>query len=278
MPVSSSDEGGEMWGDQAYLRDRQYATPDNLDARARLHRLYQDPALSPWNEWLVEQIDWPDGAILDVGCGPGGLWTEGRPPVRGNVTLCDLSPGMVEAATGALAALGYEVEGLVADAQSIPLDDASRALIVANHMLYHVPDPARAVAEFARILADDGVVMAATNGPDHMAEIVAIEREVFPGRPVDRTATAFGFESGAAYLEAAFDHVELRTRPSPLAVTDPDHVMAYLMSYPPGEGADDEEQGELRRLVGAEFSAGNGVMTITRSSGVFLCRGPRRGS
>ena len=178
------------------------------------------------------------------------------PRYGGTLTLCDLSPGMVEAATRAVGGAGYDVEGLVADAQSIPLPDASRVMVVANHMLYHVPDPARAVGEFARILTDDGVVMAATNGSDHMAEILEIEHAVFPDRPVDRTAAAFGFDSGATCLEAAFAEVELRVRRSPLRVTDPEHVVAYATSYPPGEDADEDQLAHIRTLVDAAFSRG----------------------
>jgi SAM-dependent methyltransferase len=46
-------------------------------------------------------------------------------------------------------------------------------------MLYHVPDPALAVAELARVLRPDGVLVAAARGPGHLIELHEIEREVF---------------------------------------------------------------------------------------------------
>jgi SAM-dependent methyltransferase len=62
----------------------------------------------------------------------------------------DLSPGMGPAA--------------VADAQRLPLPDASAEAVLAMHMLHHVPDIDRAVAEMARVLRPGGVALAASNG------------------------------------------------------------------------------------------------------------------
>jgi SAM-dependent methyltransferase len=58
-----------------------------------------------------------------------------------------------------------------ADAQALPLTDASLDVVMMMHMLYHVPDPARAVAEAARVLRPDGKLLVATNGRQHLAEM-----------------------------------------------------------------------------------------------------------
>ena len=39
------------------------------------------------------------------------------------------------------------------------------------HMLYHVPDPAMAVAEASRVLRRAGKLLVATNGRRHLAEM-----------------------------------------------------------------------------------------------------------
>ena len=83
--------------DQAYLRDEQYATGARLDARTRLHALYSTAPV-PFFVWMQRLIEWPaDAEVLEVGCGTGLFWTEGR-RVENNdlsLTLTDLSPGML---------------------------------------------------------------------------------------------------------------------------------------------------------------------------------------
>ena len=58
--------------------------------------------------------------------------------------------------------MGVDIDGaragvdLVADAQALPLADASVELAVSFHVLEHVPDDARALAELARVLSPTG--------------------------------------------------------------------------------------------------------------------------
>jgi ubiquinone/menaquinone biosynthesis C-methylase UbiE len=61
--------------------------------------------------------------------------------------------------------------GLVADAAWIPLADGSMDAVIANHMLYHVSDRRRALAEIHRLLRPGGRLYATTNGLGHMAEL-----------------------------------------------------------------------------------------------------------
>ena len=262
-------------GDPGYIRTTQYGTPDKLAARQRLHTQY---SIAPvrWFEWMVAQITWQPGIVVEVGCGPGNLWEEGRPPIDGPLALTDLSDGMVTSAVARARRCGYDVEGRVAAAQLLPIADAVAAHVISNHMLYHVPHPPDAVAELARIAADDGVVTVATNGRNHMVELKRIERAVFETEVVDRTVLAFGLESGRPMLEAAFEEVELRRFRDDLRVTDAQHVVDYLASYPPGEDATVAQYAEMAALVAAETDAGDGVFTVTKDVGLFLCRGPRR--
>jgi hypothetical protein len=79
-------------GDPDYIRTDQYGTTDKLQARANLHTRYST-AEAPWFEWLVAQMPWRPGQVVEVGCGTGAMWAEGRPPVDGPIQLSDLSLG-----------------------------------------------------------------------------------------------------------------------------------------------------------------------------------------
>ena len=87
--------------------------------------------------------------VLEVGCGTANVWRENAERVPSDVALVltDLSPGMLGEARARLSGTPLAPEFREADAQSLPFADESFDLVVANHMLYHVPDRARALAE-----------------------------------------------------------------------------------------------------------------------------------
>lgn len=62
---------------------------------------------------------------------------------RGVVT--DISSGMVRTAVRQGTDLGLDVSGVVADAESLPLADASCDLVVGHAVLHHIPDVEAAV-------------------------------------------------------------------------------------------------------------------------------------
>src|SRR5579875_2990007 len=132
-----------------------YAVPDNLLARIAIHRYSTDPS---WMCWLFER-ETPGGRgaarILDIGCGTGSLWTTNRERIgpHWDLTLGDTSAGMIETVRQAL---GPAARYVVADVQQLPFEDSSFDIVLANHMLYHVPDRPAAFAEVARVLRPGG--------------------------------------------------------------------------------------------------------------------------
>jgi SAM-dependent methyltransferase len=263
--------------DQDYLRDVQYRDPTKLRARADLHTRYGTAPLS-WVPWVLAQIDFPPAArVLEVGCGPGWLWADGPALPPGlRLTLTDLSPGMVEVARDRASSTIEVVDARVADAQALPFDDGAFDVVIANHMLYHVPSPETAVAECARVLEPNGVLMAATVGPGHLKELWEVRAEVFGGLPKSVHPDVFGSITGAALLRRRFAGVEWRPYEDTLRCTDPDDVVAFLTSAPPGEDASPEQLTELRRAVERRLVSGGGVFTVAKDTGAFLTNGPRR--
>ena len=100
---------------------------------------------------------WPYGSALELGCGTGffllnlkqaGVLDEGH--------VTDLSPGMVKVAVRNAEALGFTVEGRVADAESLPYDDGTFDLVVGHAVLHHIPDLDLAMREVLRVLKPGG--------------------------------------------------------------------------------------------------------------------------
>ena len=265
-------------GDQHYLRTVQYTDSTKLAARAELHVRYST-APTAWFPWLAGLIDWPAGAaVLDAGCGPAYLWEAiaGLVPDDVALTLSDLSPGMVaEAETRARAAGVIVAETEVADHQDLPFATDRFAVVFANHTLYHAPEPERSVTELARVLAPDGVLVVATNGPDHLRQLNDVRAEVFGEHTRDVTTDVFGRLTGAPMLDRHLGAVTWHAYPDELACTDPGAVLAFLRSTPPGETADPDELARLRSAVDTRFEAGGGTFRITKDVGAFVARHPR---
>jgi SAM-dependent methyltransferase len=261
-------------GDQRYLREVQYGSGAKLDVRAHLHRTYGS-STEPFPAFEAALIDWTDvTAVLECGCGTGRFWETGWLPRSVRLTLTDLSPGMVAEATARAGECGFgTVTGRACDVQELPFDEASFDAVVANHMLYHVPDPDRAVAELARVVRPDGTVLVATNGYGHMAEINAAIAEVFGGHE-EALYEVFGIDTGERRLREQFRSITWHAFDNDLVVDAPAAVVAYGLSFPPGEQAGAAQRDAFDAAVRRRFV--DGSLRIRTRAGVFVCRQPRR--
>lgn len=100
---------------------------------------------------------WPYGRALEVGAGTGFFSLNLKQAgVLDRVAVTDLSPGMVEAAQRNARALGFEVEGRVADAETLPFENDSFDVVVGHAVLHHIPDVELALREVLRVLRPGG--------------------------------------------------------------------------------------------------------------------------
>lgn len=247
----------------------QYRTPSNLHARIRLHaRFGTNPY--PWPEWIFDHLQvGSEASLLEVGCGPAALWQPNlaRIPARWSLTLTDLSPGMVRQAQTALSGL-KQAAFAVADAQDLPFADAQFDAVLANHMLYHVPDRGRALAELRRVLRPGGRFYAATNGQRHMVEVYELARRYAPAYAARiGDAARFTFDDGFAELGRVFDDVQLHAYDNRLVVTDAAALADYMLSGAP-VAIPEAEATRFREWLQAEF-ARSGRVEIRTESGLF---------
>jgi SAM-dependent methyltransferase len=257
--------------DQVYLRDVQYANGDKLRARTQLHAKYATQSV-PWQVWLQGLVNIPVGGdVLEVGCGTGLLWTIGWTSETSDfaLTLTDLSAGMVAETTPLVQRTIPHVTGLAADAQDLPFADDSFDVVIANQMLYHVPDPTQALREFARVLRPGGVLMASTVGSGHLRELFRIEAAVFGPTRVLRHHEVFGAQSGENLLTDIFDHVVWHPYDDQLRCTNVDDVIDYICSTPPGEDATDDQVAHLRRIIEDQMAELDGVLVVNKDVGAF---------
>lgn len=103
------------------------------------------------------------GRVLDVGCGQGFATVQLAGAGR-TIVGADYSPAAVREATVALGSRG--LPALVAEATALPLGDGSFDWVCSSHLVEHFDDPARHIAELARVLTPEGTAFVITpNAP-----------------------------------------------------------------------------------------------------------------
>lgn len=106
---------------------------------------------------VVPDAPLPYDRALELGCGTGffllNLMQSG---IAKSGSVTDLSPGMVKVATRNGKNLGLDVDGRVADAETIPYDDDTFDLVVGHAVLHHIPDVELALKECLRVLKPGG--------------------------------------------------------------------------------------------------------------------------
>ena len=265
--------------DSKYLLSRQYRDSKKLEARANLHRRYGRGSGGNWFEWIARHADLPAGAdVLDIGCGPGWLWAEGRDvfPDGLSLTLADFSPGMVADAVKAAEAAGRYagVEGVVADASKLPFADASFDAVLACHMLYHVPDARIALGEFKRVLRPGGILAVTTNLEGNMGPFYALGAAAFGGKASDPAADIFGLRKAEQLVGEQFENTTVLEVPGELAVTSVEDLVLALTSFSPGEDADDAAVERLVELVEAALEQGGGTIVMPKVQGMVRATRP----
>lgn len=140
---------GRYWGDMAATFDDQ-----------ALHSVATDAERRAWER--VIGLLAPAGRVLDVldvGCGTGFLALLFAQ--RGHrVTGTDIAPEMVARARDKARAAGLSATFEQGDAEAIAADDGAYDLVVSRHLLWTLPHPREALAEWTRVTRPGGRVAA----------------------------------------------------------------------------------------------------------------------
>jgi ubiquinone/menaquinone biosynthesis C-methylase UbiE len=257
--------------DPQYLKTDQYRDSSNLDARVEIHKRFSTNSYG-WMHWVFDRLlALPANAkILELGCGPGYLWMENasRLPSTWDITLSDLSAGMIDSAWRNLVVTGRNYKFKEIDAQEIPFEDGTFDAVIANHMLYHVPDRPKALAEIRRVLKDNGKFMAATVGGNHLNEMGAWIRRASMEPRQGKFTQLFTLENGGDQLRAFFSNVTVDRYEDNLKVTEVAPLLDYVRSMISVEQLSIEE---LAKLDGEfqDMLTKDGEIFITKDSGLF---------
>ena len=209
--------------------EKQYRTDSNLSVRINLHDKYSVNKQG-FGRWIASHYDFQPGMrILELGCGNGSMWPEiiSSLPLGCELILSDFSQGMLEAArarVGAREGLTYQKINIM----EIPYETGSMDVVIANMMLYHVPDIDLALSEVRRVLKPGGIFYCATYGEN---SIMTWLNDVFSGFDIDiHMNIAFTLQNGKNMLLKQFNSVERFDYPDSFEITETDDLVNYVLS------------------------------------------------
>jgi len=240
----------------------QYKNSGNISARIDLHKNYSINKKG-WFPWLFDEIGFntyieshkadakkKSGkhnkiTVLEIGCGNGALWRENlkKIPEDLHIVLSDVSLGMINDAENSLkkaagksaklnSLLENNFEFMEFDSNTIPFEDESVDIVIANHMLFYFDKPDKVLSEVKRVLKKGGFLFASTYGSRHMKEITDLVKEFD-----DRIALAakdlyliFGLDNGEKILKKYFTNIEKNLYDDYLYVDKAEPLLEYIMS------------------------------------------------
>lgn len=144
----------------------EYPSSLNADVRRELYK-YADDGINIWQEIAREIVSHarPGETLLDVGTGSGTVIKAAlEAGHHGKMIGLDIHPGHYMAAEHILrvAYPDADVQFMVGDAQDLPIEDASLDMVTNGFLLYHLPDPRKAVQEYHRVLKPGGTLIVAS--------------------------------------------------------------------------------------------------------------------
>ena len=196
----------------------QYATERNLALRKSIYGNSDGPDARDLAFQAVAAAK--PRRVLEVGGGEGELAARIVHELGAELVGIDQSERMVQIQRG------KGLDARVGDVQELPFADGQFDASLAAWMLYHVPDPHRALAELARVLRPGGRLVAVATAYEHLAELSDLM-----GRDRSERLRVFGRQTGEEWLRRSFAHVERRDLDGWITM-DEDAVRRYVSSWP----------------------------------------------
>ena len=253
----------------------QYKSDKNLNLRSNLHSYNNNKV--DFDKWCFNQIDFiKNSRILELGCGPGKLWYKNKDNIDNtlNIILSDFSKSMLKIAKDKLQEINHNFIYKEINAEDIPYEDESFDAVIAQHMLYFVPNIEKALAEIKRVLSPGGMFYVSANSCDSMAELNKLAENFAPNLGLDNNgfSNRFDLENGKAVLEKYFSEINVEILEGKIIVDDAKPVVYYKASTIQGSSIlVGEKKKEFTKYL-EDYIRKNGNISITTKTCMFKAR------
>ncbi|MCR5467449.1 MAG: class I SAM-dependent methyltransferase [Lachnospiraceae bacterium] len=247
----------------------QYSTSNRLNTRISFHDKCSTNKQG-FGNWILSNYNFREGMkVLELGCGTGDTWRGHEDIIEKceKLVLTDLSEGMLETVKENLGER-ENVEYRIEDIQNLSFADESFDVVIANMMLYHVPDMNKGIAEVRRVLKKGGTFYSATFGennfPEKLAEWFEMDGESFHPNHL------FTLQNGTEKLESSFEEIRTEVYPDSLHITDMEDLVEYLKSLATFKSVMDLPVERIRSILNSHVV--DGAIDLPKEYGLFICK------
>lgn len=244
---------------------KQYENSNNLNLRISIHDKYSFNKQG-FGNWIFENYNiLPNANILELGCGTANMWNKKDDIINkcNSIVLSDLSLGMIETAKNNIKS--DKIDFRVIDIQNIPYEDNSFDIVIANMMLYHVPDLNKALSEVKRVLKSNGVFYCATYGENgimnYLSKILGF---------IDNTNKNFTLQNGNSILKKHFNKVEMLEYKDHLEVSNVNDLIDYIYSLSSMSNLNMMDKDKMYKILNDNMV--DGIINIPKEYGMFIAK------
>jgi ubiquinone/menaquinone biosynthesis C-methylase UbiE len=248
----------------------QYKDGKNLNARVSLYEKYSTNDID-YTDWIFTNYSFFEGCnILEFGSGTGKDWRDNidNLPNGCNLILSDFSSGMVDELRQKYGGR-KNVHIRLLDIQNANIKSKSMDFVIANSMLYHVPDIDKAIGEVARILKDDGTFYAATSSDKSMFGFLKSHLKNVNSDITMPDAITFRLQNGGKYLEKHFADVNINKYHNRLEIKDTNDLVDFIYSVTSIMGLKDEHRQDIYDYFEA-LKDEEGSIVVEIEGGMFV--------
>lgn len=249
--------------------NEQYSSSERLSTRISIHDKYSTNKMG-FGNWIFANYDIRNGMkVLELGCGTGSMWKGHEEVIRpcSQLVISDYSGAMVNTARETIGEYPNIIYKQI-DIMDIPFEDNSFDAVIANMMLYHVPDITKGLYEVRRVLRPGGSFYCATFGIHGIMEYLSGILSEFGVK--DGTSMTFTLQNGASVLGEVFSDITRKDYKDSLAVTDLNDLLEYIYSLQSMTALSSIPRDTIKETLSRHMK--DGVLTVPKEYGMFISK------
>lgn len=251
---------------------KQYEDDKKFKKRQNFHDKYSTNKYG-FRNWMFDKYKIFDGCkVLELGCGNGIMWDEkyNELPANVKIILSDFSEGMCKIVREKHKE-HKNIQVKQIDIQDIPYENNTFDIVIANHMLYHVPNVDKAIEEVYRVLKKDGIFYASTLGTNGFQKYLNQRFREFDSSMdyFNIENWSFTLKNGREVLSKQFKNIEMYEYEDSIEIDNENELIEWIFTSVVMQNLDKNQFKGLNRHF-AKYKDDRGILHIPKQIGCFI--------